>query len=237
MRFAGSLILLLILVANSAQSQNLFYGQVFESNTRLAVSGARIENIRTKIKVVTDSAGRFQIASRIGDLLAVQSLGYIADTLYVHDLNFREVFLKPASRQLNEVVVIQARIDTSINWHHPDFRGQRVKYQRDENGFYKGGIAISVYHNKDSKRERKNNRKLTEAKIEAEIDRVFNMAEVGKYVPLRDEALRNFVALYRPSRQVFKTPGFSLVLYLNDAYRKFTQLPPEKQKLPPLIFK
>ena len=118
----------------------------------------------------------------------------------------------------------------------PEYHGQSVVYQVDENGSKKGGIIIRLwYWNKDSKKERRAQRRLKDEEILKKIDRLFSPVNIARYVPLKGAVLDDFIALYRPAVKEYKSPAFNLVLYLSGCYKKFKALPPEKRKLPPLI--
>jgi len=51
-------------------------------------------------------------------------------------------------------------------------------------------------------------------------------------VPLRGRELEDFMTLYRPSyAYIMDNNGPSLAAYVNDSYKKFMALPPEKRKV------
>ena len=72
-------------------------------------------------------------------------------------------------------------------------------------------------------------------KTEAEqrhIDAVFSTVYVGSIVPLKGKELENFMTLYRPSYAfLMNNDGPSLAAYVNDCYKKYKVLPPEKRTL------
>ena len=205
-----------------------------ELQKRIPIAGAKIKNLNSGAIATTDTAGNFLIQADKGHLLSIKSLGFMSDTLFIADLRFCEILLLPDAKQLKEVVVQNTVIDSTITWLHPEFHGQRVKYQRDENGFYKGGILISLYHNKDSRKERARLKRLKRAELFAEIDRLFSASSVSKYIPLKEMELHDFISLFRPSIETFKSGNFHFLIYLNDCYQKWLKLPPEKRRLPPL---
>jgi len=54
-------------------------------------------------------------------------------------------------------------------------------------------------------------------------------------VPLKGRELDGFMAMYRPSLSFVKSSSpQTMTLYINDSYRKFITLPPDKRALPTL---
>lgn len=216
------------------RGQESLQGRVYEINTRIALPEISIRNQSNQTTVKTDSAGRFRILAKPGDLLLLTGFSYQPDTILVIDYRYREVFLTPKAHLLKEVKVNSAPVNLG-ELRDPEFHGQKVVYQRDEDGNYKGGIAIRLsYWNKDSKKERRSQKRLKEAELKSEIYARFNPANVGKIVPLKGQALQDFIDLYRPLVEQYRSPEFDFVLYLNEKYRDYLALPEDQRKLPDL---
>jgi hypothetical protein len=59
---------------------------------------------------------------------------------------------------------------------------------------------------------------------------------VSSLVPLKGADLEDFMFMFRPSyAYIIANNGPSLVVYVNDSYKKFMALPPEKRKMPKLV--
>lgn len=67
---------------------------------------------------------------------------------------------------------------------------------------------------------------------ERRVDQVFNRVYVGSIVPLKGQDLDDFMQLYRPSYAfVTSNNSESMAAYINDSYKKFMALPPDKRHL------
>jgi hypothetical protein len=54
-------------------------------------------------------------------------------------------------------------------------------------------------------------------------------------VPLKGQELEDFMTMYRPTYAFLRNnSGPSLAVYINDCYKKFEALPPDKRSLPKL---
>ena len=228
------LMLFLLIISQKSPAQSVFKGRIFELNTRIAIPGTHVSNLSTKITALTDTAGRFAIKAKSGDLLVMQSFAYLPDTLLITNMKYREIYLQALPNMLGEVTVKQTEI-RGVDFRDREYHGQTIVYQIDENSNHKGGVAFRLwYWNKDSKKVRRSQKRFKDEEILLEIDRVFNPFNIGKYIPLREQVLQDFINLYRPALDIYKSNGFNFFLYLNDSYKAFKQLPPEKRKLPPL---
>jgi hypothetical protein len=230
-----ALILWLCLFALQGHPQDrLLSGRVYDLNTRIPVPGILVSNPAKGRQATADSTGSFRLSAGIGDLLIFSGSGYLTDTLLVIDHADREVFMRPPNYLLKEVAISSAAPDLGA-YRDPDFHGQPVVYQRDEDGNPVGGLIFRIsYWNKDSKRERRSKKRLARAELDTEIYELFSPDNIGKYIPLKGANLQQFIDLYRPPAELYRSGRFDLVLYLNDKYREYLTLPEEKRRLPPL---
>ena len=225
--------LALLLLCLEVNAQDVLDGRVYELGTTMPLTDVRVSNVNSGKSTITNSEGRFKLPAKKGDVIALYLYSYQPDTVFLIELKARDFFLQPISHELNAVTVegVKTQLGSLV-----DKTPQNVTYQRNPDGSPKGGLVFRLsYWNKDSKKERRALRKLKDFELQEEIDRVFSLAFISQYTPLRGVELNDFRSLYRPSVQLYKSPGFDLLLYLNDVYKEFKTLPPEKRKLPLLV--
>ena len=67
------------------------------------------------------------------------------------------------------------------------------------------------------------------------VDQVFTKTYVGSIVPLKGQELDDFMTMYRPTYAfITSNNSESLAVYINDSYKKYMALPPDKRTLPKL---
>jgi hypothetical protein len=227
------LILCFCLLWQVSYAQQVFNGHVFENKTRIPLVDIQIQNTRTKQSSRTDAKGRFGIAAAVNDVLIFSGFAYQADTMFLTSLKEAEIFLEPAKDTLKEVK-IHASKPINLKTYDPRFHGQTIVEQTDRNGNPVGGIAIRLWWKKDERKRKNQDQQESNEKVNAEIASVFSPANLAKYLPLKNEELPGFSFKYTPSVSVYLSPGFNLVSYLNDCYKEFLKLPPEKRTIPSL---
>lgn len=204
-------------------------GRVTEYKTHIHLRSVRVTNLTTKQYTTTDTAGLFYIYAKPGDLLAFRGYAYQPDTVTIINKNHLEVYLEPVNNVLNEVKVAGGPEAKTGNLKDPTLTGAPVVYQRDQNGNYKGGIAIRFGYGKDKKAIHSKQLSDQEA-ADYDIDQAFNEQTVSKTIPLRGQELKDFLLMYRPSIAMFKARDFNMTIYLNDSYKAYMALPPDKRK-------
>lgn len=228
------LLLLLCVSVSSVFGQDVFKGQVYENKTNITIAGAVVTNITNKGFTTTDDKGRFNISAKKGDLVVFGGFAYQPDTLVVTSLT-QDVYLVPRQNMLNEVKVKTDSTKRFNHYYDPMFHGQPVVYQRDDDFRPKGGIALRFHdsHGSEKKRE-KLAKEMSEQATQDEINKVFSPENIAKYVPLKGDDLKGFIALYTPNAEDYKQPNFNLLIYLSDCYKKFRELP-EDQRHPSAV--
>jgi hypothetical protein len=229
-----TLVILIAMVFGSSAvyAQIPLTGKVFDLNTHATLPSVKVQNTRTRDNTQTNAAGIFTIVAKAGDVLVVDGFTYQADTVVVTNARYVEVYLNLKNNSLKEVK-IQNTSTKLGSLKDPSRHNQPVVSQTDVNGDPIGGIALRFGYGKSSK-EKKEEELAYRQKATQEIDGAFSADNVRKYVPLKDTALKQFVALYRPTIKQYKAPNFDLAFYLNDCYKKFVLLTPEERKLPRL---
>lgn len=223
------------LTALFSRAQGTFSGKVFEYKTHIALNNIWIENLSNKQNTLSDKNGKFSIPVKNGDLVLFKGFAYRSDTVLITGSNASEVFLEPQTIPLNQVDVTATELGKKINVYSPEFHGQPVVYHRDYKGNYDGGITIRLHYWKKGERDKaKLEQKLKNFDTADRINALFTPENIGKYVPLKGEDLDNFISLYTPTVKQFSRNDFTLLQYLNDSYKRYQDLPPDKRKPQPI---
>jgi len=223
------LIIFSVFTYGSAYAQMPVSGKIYELGTHVVLAGVKVQNTNTKDNTQSNATGFFSIKAKAGDILIFESFAYKPDTVLVTNIRYLEIFLQPQNTNLKEVK-IKDQATKLGTLKDTSFHNQIVRYQRDEKGNLKGGVAIKFGYGKSAK-EKRDEKLAYDTLATAQIDKTFSPTNVSKYIPLKGNDLKQFIAIYRPTIKQYKAPNFDLTLYLNDCYKKFLALPPDKRKL------
>ncbi|WP_299289846.1 hypothetical protein [uncultured Mucilaginibacter sp.] len=213
-------LILFLVITGSVQAQTILKGTVYEGKSSRKLSNVFVRDINSKEVSLTDNSGNFSIRTVINHTLIFSSPGYVSDTLYLVDLNPKHIELSFRNITLNTVNVTSTR-SFNPREEYPDV------YEKS-----KFALSPSRIFGKEAKNARRLKHYFDRETDERQIDSIFNAAYVSSVVPLKGQDLENFMTLYRPTLAFLKkTPRSSLTLYLNDSYKKFMALPPEKRGL------
>ncbi len=213
-------LILFLVITGSVQAQTILKGTVYEGKSSRKLSNVFVRDINSKEVSLTDNSGNFSIRTVINHTLIFSSPGYVSDTLYLVDLNPKHIELSFRNITLNTVNVTSTR-SFNPREEYPDV------YEKS-----KFALSPSRIFGKEAKNARRLKHYFDRETDERQIDSIFNAAYVSSVVPLKGQDLENFMTLYRPTLAFLKkTPRSSLTLYLNDSYKKFMALPPEKRVL------
>lgn len=225
-----TLIFSLSLFTVTVFGQSKLKGRVFENKTRIALADIWVENLNTKQFIVTDNNGHFTIAAKAGDILSFKGFAYKNDTSLVTGMAEKEVFLEPKTTELKQVNVV-AVTPPKINTYDRFYHGQSMVLKRDKLGRPLGGFIIRVwYWKKDEHKKAKLEAQQHTYELTDRITAVFTPQIIGKYVPLKNQELDDFIEMYTPDVKAYSANSFQLVVYLNDCYKKYQQLPLDKRK-------
>ncbi|WP_448700363.1 hypothetical protein ACFGVR_00585 [Mucilaginibacter sp. AW1-3] len=217
------LLIILCLFIKTVFAQTALTGTVTDEHGMIKLSNVFIRNISNKQIALTDKSGRFDIKAAPGNVLILTLVGYVSDTLYLIDMKPKRIELKIQGIRLGEV-----RVHESATFNpreeYPDV------YKKS-----KFALSPSNWFGKDARDARKLKHYFDKEEQQRQIDAAFNKVLVSSIVPLKGEELEDFMALYRPSLSFVKnsTPQ-TMTVYINDSYRKFLALPPDKRSLPSL---
>lgn len=203
-------------------AQNVFKGTVFEGKSSRKLADVFVRDVNSKEISLTDKSGNFSIRTVINHTLIFSSPGYVSDTLYLVDLKPKRIELGLQGINLNQVNI------TGSKAFNP-----REEYP-EVYELSKFALSPSRIFGKQARDARRLKRYFSREVEERQIDSAFNVLYVSSLVPLKGKELENFMTIYRPSYAQIKGPQSSLTLYINDAYKKFMALPPEKRSIQPL---
>lgn len=208
------------LLSSYLQAQNILRGTVFEGKSSRKLADVFVRDVNSKEISLTDNAGNFIIRTVLNHTLIFSSPGYVSDTLFLVDLKPKHVELALRGISLNAVNI------TSSRGFNPREEYPSV-YEKS-----KFALSPSRIFGKEAKDARRLKHYFDREGDERQIDSIFNVVYVSSIVPLKGNDLENFMSMYRPTLAFLKkTPHSSLTLYVNDSYKKFMALPPEKRSM------
>ena len=211
-----------LLISNALHAQIYIRGNVVDASSGAKLSDVFVRDITNKQITLTDKSGRFEIKSETGHILIFSSPTYVPDTLYVVDLTQKHIELKTKTISLKEVNITAQRLAFDPHKEYPDVYEKSKLYP----------LSPSTWFGKEARDARRLKRYFAREEQERKVDQVFNRVYVGSIVPLKGQELEDFMQLYRPSYSfITSNNSESLAVYINDSYKKFMALPPDKRHL------
>ena len=215
-----SLIFILFLITSFASAQSTLKGTVYEYGTNTRMPNVFVRDNNNKQVTITDKSGNFSLKAATGHLLIFNSPGYTPDTLYLVDLALKKVMMMPQTINLRQVNVTASRQEFNPQAEYPEVYEKSKVY----------AFSPSTWFSKEGKNARRLKKYFKREAEERHIDAVFSPVYVGSIVPLKGEDLENFITMYRPSYAFLRSNNReSIVVYINDSYKKFMALPPDKR--------
>ncbi|MDB5123658.1 MAG: hypothetical protein JWP94_1787 [Mucilaginibacter sp.] len=219
------LVVLILLATGPAMAQSLLKGTVYESGSNNRMPNVFIRNNNNKQITITDNSGNFSIKAETGNLIIFDSPGFISDTLYLIDLTSKKVVMVTKTIALREVSISSTRQAFDPHKEYPEIYTKSKVYI----------MSPTSWFSKEGRDARKLKRYFVTEEQQRHVDAVFTRAYVGSIVPLKGRDLEDFMTLYRPSYAFIRgNNSESLAVYINDSYKKYQALPPEKRHLPAL---
>jgi CarboxypepD_reg-like domain len=216
---------LLCLTAGLVNAQDVLKGTVTESGSNTRLNNVFIRDKLNKQLTLTDKQGNFTIKTETGHTLIFESPGYMSDTLYVVDLLPKKIGMVTKTIALREVNINASRAEFDPHKEYPEVYTKSKVYV----------MSPSSWFSKEGKDARRLKHYFQHEAEERHVDAVFSKAYVGSIVPLKGQELEDFMVLYRPTYAFLRdNGGASLVAYINDSYKKYKALPPDKRSLPKL---
>jgi len=214
-------IILLGSIVGSVNAQDILKGNVHESGTDNKVPDVFVrDNSNRQQLTLTDKNGNFEIKTAVGHILILNAPGYISDTLYVTDMKPKKIELKSMSIALREVNVSTTKEAFDPHKEYPDVYEKSKVYV----------MSPSTWFSTEGKNARRLKKYFETEEQERHVDEVYTRVYVGSIVPLKGKELEDFMTLFRPTYAFIKNNnGPSLAAYINDSYKKYLALPPEKR--------
>jgi len=216
-------IVMLVFTTGIVYAQNPLKGTVEEAGKNTRLSNVFIKDMTNNQLALTDKNGEFEINAETGHTLVFTAPGYVNDTLYVIDMKPKHIKMEIMTIALREVK-ISARRGAAFNprQEYPEV------YQKSKVYI----LSPSSWFSREGKQARRLKRYFAMEMQQEKVDEVFNAAYVGSLVPLKGQDLEDFMTMYRPSYAFIKSNGGqSLAVYINDSYKKFMALPPDKRSV------
>lgn len=218
-------LIILLFALKPLYAQPYLKGSVVESGSNERIPNVFIHDINSKEVALTDKKGNFEIKTGTGHTLIFTSPGYVSDTMYVISMDALRVRMKIQGITLNQVNITSTRAPFNPHEEYADVYRKSKVYV----------FSPSSWLGREGRNARRLKKYFDREEQERHVDQVFSYAYVSSLVPLRGKDLENFMTLYRPSyAYVMNNNGPSLAVYINDSYKKFMALPPEKRIIPDL---
>jgi hypothetical protein len=215
---------LLCLATGMVKAQGILKGKVVDGSNA-GLSNVFVRDNAAKQYTLTDKQGNFAINTEPGHLLVFESPGYITDTLYVTDMVQKKIRLETQTIALREVNITASRAAFDPHKEYPEVYEKSKVYV----------MSPSTWFSKEGRDARRLKRYFQHEAEERHVDAVFSRVYVSSIIPLKGQELENFMVLYRPSYSFLRdNEGASLAAYINDCYKKYKALPPDKRSLPKL---
>jgi hypothetical protein len=213
---------IILLFAMKPLHAQMLRGSVVESGSNQRISNVFIRDINSKSVALTDKKGVFDIKTEPGHTLIFSSPGYVSDTLYVSDMDNKRVKMLIQGIALHEVNISSTRTLFNPRVEYADVYRKSKVYP----------MSPSTWFSREGRNARRLKRYFAREEQERHIDSVFNRVYVSSIVPLRGQELEDFMTINRPTyAYVMNNNGPSLAAYINDSYKKWRTLPPEKKKV------
>ena len=220
------LIAVIIFIAASVNAQGVLKGSVYENGSNVKLNNVFIRDKMNKQLALTDNNGNFQIKTEEGHILIFDSPGYVSDTLFVVDMSQKKIMMIAKAIALREV---------TINGGHAGAFDPRKEYPEIYTRSKVYVLSPSSWFSKEGRDARRLKKYFKHEEEERHVDAVFTREYVGSIVPLKGKDLEDFMTMYRPTYAfLISNDAESLAVYINDNYKKFQALPPEKRSLPKL---
>lgn len=213
--------ILLIACTFSVQGQQI-KGFVHDLANSEPLYNVEIKNLRTNTTVLSDRNGSFTINGQVNDYLAVNFIGYIADTIFYYDEAIRRIYLTKNDGIVSiDEVLVKRFTDNLLSRELEKARnaGKIVEVPRNQ-----GGIRISPSRlfGRDAKQARSNVEILEEEYHARKIDQRFTRYLITSLLPLSAEEIALFKERFRPTLEfVEHASDEDLKVYIIESYTVF----------------
>ncbi len=213
-------IILIMFTAGLVKAQDVLKGTVSENGSNNRLPDVFVRDNNSKQVGITDNKGYFTIKTGPGHVLIFECPGYVSDTLYVVDMGPKKISLEVATIALREVQISGKQVAFDPHKEYPEVYTKSKVYV----------MSPTTWFSKEGKDARRLKHYFQHEAEERRIDEVFTRAYVGSIIPLKNKELEDFMVMYRPTYDFLKSNNAeSMAVYINDCYKKYKALPPEKR--------
>lgn len=211
----------LTLLATFSHAQQI-NGYIYDLVSSQPLYNVEIKNLRTNEIANSNRDGAFNIGGQVNDYIAVNILGYDADTIFYYDDAVRRIYLNKDENILHIDEVLVKRLTDNVladELEKAKNAGKIVEVPRN-----KGGVKVSPSRlfGRDAKNARKNVDILFEEYQARKIDRRFTKHLVRSLLPLSDSDIALFRERFRPSVEFIEnTTDEDLKVYIIESYTTF----------------
>lgn len=197
-------------------------GFIFSLSSSEPLYNAEIKNLRTNVSVLTDRNGSFAIDGQVNDYLAINYVGYVADTIFYYDEAIRRIYLTKDDDIVSiDEVLVKRFTDNLLARELEKARnaGKIVEVPRNQ-----GGIKVSPSRlfSREAKQARSNVEILQEEYNARKIDKRFTKHLIASLLPLSSDDIALFRERYRPSLEFIEhASDEDLKVYIIENYTTF----------------
>lgn len=222
------------------RAQTTISGTVYDyDNDKMPLQNVKVRNLNNQETVVTKASGAFTLPAKNGDLLEFSLSGYHVDTLFLIDLKPKLIRLPVDVKNLKEVAIVGAKMNSSIFSPDPNARAPKRVYgdglEGKRNNDRAGGVKLNLGFGK-MKRQSEKERMLEERdQYETEIRENFNERTIAELVKLQGQELKDFIFFYKPSVALVQSERpFNYTYYIVKTYHNWLKIPVGQRKPPPV---
>ncbi len=214
------------LVASITQAQpiKIQQGLLFKIGTSIRLGSVSVFDKRSRIKVMSNTIGVFNIPAQRGDTLNFTSEGFQPTDFVVDDFADKIVFMPPIV-QLNTVVIKEQSLKSEIREVQRGYREKSVFYTGTPHYYYLVLKPMTfIYENFKSevKEARHFNRYARMELASTAINKRFKDSTIKQVVPLKDKDLASFEMDYMPTLQQINTwNDYELINYIKTCYADY----------------
>ena len=221
-----TLILFLLAAGGVTVRAQTISGMVMNANQRL--SGANIQDLRTRGRVISDVRGVFTVCAEKGDTLITSFLNYKTDTVIFTNQNFILIRLTENSRMLKEVTIRDSVLSPQEVYKKNQLEYKDIYVKGDKSKIFAvqvgltPGVAINidkVYNalSKEGKDARKMQRTLTADYKGSVVDKRFSKTLVTKITGYNGKKLDDFMLNNRPTYEfAVNATDYKMIQYIKQ---------------------
>ncbi len=227
--YLGGLLLCLIAITTSAQTQLQVTGITYNNKTSGRVAQVNITNLQRQSMAISNDQGAFSIGAAVNDTLLFSKVGFTEQRLVVKDAQML-VFMVPA-QQLQDVIV---RAKTKQQEQHETMDAYRSK------GIYYDGkppvlsflasplTGLYELFGKEPGRARHFAQVMKRENQQTEINKRYSRELVKRVTKLPDNEVSIFMLAYTPPYpEMLKWNDYEMIQFINRSMRGYMAKRPE----------